>query len=62
MTTYWDWLWLLAIFPLWAVCTMVLIALCVSIEKFSNVALPDALFTWSAVGGLFLAAALLVVI
>lgn len=54
-----DWLWIFAIFPLWAVSTIVVLVLIIWLEKITKIHLPEAFYAWSAFGGLMLATALL---
>jgi hypothetical protein len=50
-----EWLWLFALPPLWALATGVIIVLVIWLERATKVALSDALYMGSALGGLILA-------
>jgi hypothetical protein len=57
-----DWLWLLIIVPLWAISTMVVLALAIGLELLIKIQFSESLYTSAAAGGLVLAVAIVMLI
>jgi hypothetical protein len=50
-----EWLWILALLPLWALATAATIGLVICFELATKISLSDGFYLWSAIAGLILA-------